>query len=52
MAPLNRQASARAQCVCFARHLQGFIALKRIVDEANTAVSLCASALRPALNRG
>ncbi|MFM2057820.1 MAG: hypothetical protein RLY71_2205 [Pseudomonadota bacterium] len=37
------------QVVCFARQLHGFITMSRIIDEAHTAVGLCALALRRAL---
>lgn len=37
------------QYVCFERQLHGFITMGRIIDEANTAVGLCALALRRAL---
>ena len=45
-------AGVPTQYVCFARQLHGFITMGRVIDEANTAVTLCASALRAALNRG
>jgi acetyl esterase len=37
------------QYVCFERQLHGFITMGRVIDEANTAVDLCASVLRRAL---
>ena len=35
--------------VCFARQIHGFITMGRVLDEANTAVALCAAELRRAL---
>jgi len=37
------------QYVCFDRQIHGFITMGRVIDEANTAVDLCAAALRRAL---
>lgn len=34
------------QYVCFERQIHGFITMGRVIDEANTAVELCASVLR------
>jgi acetyl esterase len=45
-------AGNRAQYVCFERQIHGFITMGRLLDEANTAVDLCASALRRALAGG
>ena len=42
-------AGVPTQYVCFARQIHGFILMGRIIDEANTAVRLCADALRHAL---
>jgi acetyl esterase len=42
-------AGGRASEVCFERQLHGFILMGRVLDEANTAVSLCAAELRRAL---
>jgi acetyl esterase len=42
-------AGNRAQYVCFERQIHGFITMGRLLDEAHTAVDLCASALRRAL---
>lgn len=42
-------AGNRAQYVCFERQIHGFITMGRLLDEANTAVDLCAGALRRAL---
>jgi len=42
-------AGNRAQYVCFERQIHGFITMGRLLDEANTAVDLCASALRRTL---
>jgi acetyl esterase len=38
------------QYVCFERQLHGFITMGRLIDEANTAVDLCAAVLRRALH--
>jgi acetyl esterase len=38
------------QYICFERQVHGFITMGRLIDEANTAVDLCASALRRALS--
>jgi acetyl esterase len=37
------------QYICFERQLHGFITMGRLIDEANTAVDLCAAVLRRAL---
>ena len=42
-------AGTKAQYVCFERQIHGFITMGRMIDEANTAVELCAVALRRAL---
>ena len=42
------QAGSRASCVCFERQIHGFITMGRVIDEANTAVALCATALQKA----
>jgi acetyl esterase len=42
-------AGNRVQYVCFERQIHGFITMGRVLDEAHTAVDLCASALRRAL---
>jgi acetyl esterase len=42
-------AGNRVQYVCFERQIHGFITMSRVLDEALTAVDLCASALRRAL---
>lgn len=39
-------AGVPTQVVCFERQIHGFLPMGRILDEANTAVSLCASVLR------
>jgi len=44
-------AGNRAQYVCFERQIHGFITMGRVIDEANTALALCAAALRAAINR-
>ena len=38
-------AGTPAQYICFERQIHGFITMSRVIDEAKTAVSLCASAL-------
>jgi acetyl esterase len=43
-------AGGRASEVCFERQLHGFILMGRVLDEANTAVALCAAELRRALH--
>ncbi|MDN8612883.1 alpha/beta hydrolase [Variovorax ginsengisoli] len=42
-------AGNRASYVCFERQIHGFITMGRLLDEANTAVALCAAELRRAL---
>jgi acetyl esterase len=44
-------AGTPAQYVCFERQIHGFITMGRVIDEANTAVDLCAAALRRAFHR-
>ncbi|MFO1243793.1 MAG: alpha/beta hydrolase [Ramlibacter sp.] len=39
-------AGVPTQYVCFSRQIHGFILMGRIIDEANTAVRLCADVLR------
>ena len=48
LAYANRLSSAKVktQYICFERQIHGFILMGRILDEANTAVKLCAQALR------
>ena len=41
-------AGTPAQYVCFERQIHGFITMGRVLAEANTAVALCAAALRRA----
>mgnify|MGYP000234603091 CR=1 FL=1 len=41
-------AGTPAQYLCFERQIHGFITMGRVLDEANTAVGLCALALRRA----
>ena len=43
------QAGTPAQYVCFERQIHGFITMGRVIEEAHTAVALCAGALRRAL---
>ena len=43
------EAGNRATCVCFERQIHGFITMGRVLDEANTAVALCAAELRRVL---
>ncbi len=42
-------AGGSTQYVCFERQIHGFITMGRVLQEANTAVGLCAVALRQAL---
>jgi acetyl esterase len=42
-------AGVPTQYVCFERQIHGFVPMGRLLDEAQTAVDLCASALRRAL---
>lgn len=42
-------AGTPAQYVCFERQIHGFAPMGRAIDEANTALDLCAAALRRAL---
>jgi len=44
-------AGCAAQYVCFERQIHGFMPMGRVIDEANTAVDLCAAALRRALKK-
>jgi acetyl esterase len=43
-------AGVPCQYVCFERQIHGFITMGRILAEANTAVTLCAQALRQAMS--
>jgi acetyl esterase len=43
------EAGSRASLVCFERMIHGFILMGRVLDEASTAVQLCAAQLRQAL---
>lgn len=43
------EAGNAASHLCFERQIHGFITMGRVLDEANTAVMLCAAALRQAL---
>jgi acetyl esterase len=42
-------AGVATQYVCFERQIHGFITMARVLDEAHTAVALCAAAVRRAL---
>ena len=42
-------AGTRSTLVCFERQIHGFITMGKVLEEANVAVSLCASQLRAAL---
>lgn len=42
------QAGVPTQYVCFERQIHGFITMGRVIDEAGTAVAVCASALQRA----
>ena len=41
-------AGNRVQYICFERQIHGFITMGRVIDEAHTAVALCAAVLRDA----
>ena len=43
------EAGSQATYVCFERQIHGFITMGRVLDEANSAVALCAAELRRAL---
>lgn len=43
-------AGVPTQYICFERQIHGFFTMGRVIDEANTAVALCAHALRRALS--
>jgi len=43
------QSGVPTQYVCFERQIHGFITMGRLIDEANTAVTLCAQVLARAL---
>lgn len=45
------EAGNRVAYVCFERQVHGFILMGRVLDEANTAVALCAAELGRALRR-
>ena len=42
-------AGVACQLVCFERQIHGFVTMGRVIGEANTALDLCAAALRRAL---
>ena len=44
-------AGNRCTYVCFERQIHGFITMGKVIDEANTAVALCAAELERALRR-
>ncbi len=44
------QAGNRATHILFERQIHGFMTMGRVIDEANTAVQICAAALRRALD--
>lgn len=45
------RAGNRAQLLCFERQVHGFVIMGRVLDEARTAVAVCAARLREALQR-
>ena len=45
------KAGVSSQYICFERQIHGFITMGRVMQEANTAVILCASALKANLHR-
>jgi acetyl esterase len=38
------------QYVCFERQIHGFITMSKVLDEARSAVALCAAVLKEAVN--
>ncbi len=46
------EAGNRSTHVCFERQIHGFLLMGRVIDEANTAVALCAAELRRELAAG
>jgi acetyl esterase len=46
------KAGVQTQYVCFERQIHGFITMGRMIDEANTAVALCAAALQRVMAAG
>jgi acetyl esterase len=44
------EAGVPCQYICFERQIHGFITMGKVITEANTAVSLCAQALRQAMS--
>ncbi len=46
------EAGNRVQSICFERQIHGFLPMGRVLDEANTAVALCAAVLKAALVPG
>jgi acetyl esterase len=44
------KAGVASQYICFERQIHGFITMGRVMQEANTAVSLCAQVLRAQLH--
>jgi acetyl esterase len=45
------EAGNRSTHICFERQIHGFILMGKVIDEANTAVTLCAAVLRRELAR-
>jgi len=45
------EAGVRSTQLCFERQIHGFILMGKVLDEANTAVGVCATVLRDALSR-
>ena len=44
------EAGNRVTHICFERQIHGFITMGKVIDEANTAVRLCADEVRRALS--
>ncbi|MEZ5622499.1 MAG: alpha/beta hydrolase [Burkholderiaceae bacterium] len=44
-------AGVACQYICFERQIHGFVTMGRVIDEANTALDLCATALRRAIGQ-
>jgi acetyl esterase len=45
------KAGVPAQYLCFERQIHGFITMGRVMQEANTAVTLCAQVLKAQLHK-
>ena len=45
------EAGNRITHVCFERQIHGFLTMGKVIDEANTAVGICAGEVRPSCYR-